>query len=253
LLIIILSRWIAYWLKKNAARNEYKEALTKMLCNLFYDKVSQSLQDLDSDSSTEPMDVTVYTGTDFMRHQMLLRKRDEVEDTANDKKEIADRVEQILKKEVDDYYNYITNVDYVDLIQRYSSALYNEATFNRDQVLQVKDPIYLASMFDAFAWWRSYGRESFKFIELCDLIVFVKPIHNGFQERVFSRGTFTDDQLRRKMKEETFELAILEAINCNTVDKYMAYFKQKNMVDPTKVASSADKYIQHIKKGKLQK
>jgi hypothetical protein len=151
-------RWIEYWLKKSTARNEYKDASTKMLCNLFYDKVSKSLQDSDSDSSTEPMDVTVYVGTDFMRHQMLLRKRDEVEDTANDKKEIADRVEQILKKEVDDYCNYTTNVDYVDLIKQYPSALYNEATFNRDQVIQVKDPIYSASMFDVFAWWRSFGR-----------------------------------------------------------------------------------------------
>jgi hypothetical protein len=153
-----------------------------------------------------------------------------------------------LKQEVDEYYKYITNVDYVDLIRRFPSPLYNEATFNLEQVVQVKDPIYSASMFDVFAWWRTYGREKFKFIDLCALIVFGKPIHNGFQERVFSRGTFTDDQLRRKMKEETFELAILESINCDTVDKYMNYFRSKNKVDPVKVASSADKYLNHIKK-----
>jgi hypothetical protein len=107
-----------------------------MMRNLFYGKVSQSLQDLDSDSSTE-LDVMVYVGSDFMQHQMLLRKRDEVEDTANNKKEIAYWVEQILKKEVDDYYNYVTNVDGVDLIKGYPSALYNEVMFNREQVVQV--------------------------------------------------------------------------------------------------------------------
>jgi hypothetical protein len=89
-------------------------------------------------------------------------------------------------------------------------------------VVQVKVPIYSASMFDEFAWWWSYGRENFKFIELCALIIFGKPIHSRFQEQVFSPGTFTNDPLHQKMKEETFEFAILEAINCNTVDKYMA-------------------------------
>jgi hypothetical protein len=110
---------------KESTREEYRKALPRMLCNLFYNIVSQSLQDLDSDSSTEPTDVVFYVGNDFKQHQMLLRKRDKVEDTANDKKEIADRVEQILKKEVDTYYNYITNVDYVDLIMPYPSPLYN--------------------------------------------------------------------------------------------------------------------------------
>jgi hypothetical protein len=62
------------------------------------------------------------------------------------------------------------------------------------------------------------------------LIVLAKPIHNGFQERVFSRGTFTDDQLRRTMKESTSECAFLEAINCDVVDKYMGIYTQKEKV-----------------------
>jgi hypothetical protein len=82
-------------------------------------------------------------------------------------------------------------------------------------------------MFDVFGWWRQHGRNKFKYLELCAMLVFAKPVHNGFQGRVFSRGTFTDDQLRRKMKETTFELAILEAINCDAVDKYMEMYKKK--------------------------
>jgi guanylate kinase len=104
---------------------------------------------------------------------------------------------------------------------------YNENTFKTDQELIVKDPLYAVRMFDVFGWWQQLGRNKFKNLELCALIVLAKPIHNGFQERVFSRGTFTDDQLRRKMKESTFELSILEAINCDVVDRYMKTYKQK--------------------------
>jgi hypothetical protein len=136
-------------------------------------------------------------------------------------------VELILEQELDSYFMYITSIDYVELIKSYPSKLYNENTFKTDQVLIVKDPIYAARMFDVFGWWRQLGRNKFNYLELCALIVSAKPVHNGFQELVFSRGTFTDDQLRWKMKESTFELWILEAINCDAVDRYMETYKQK--------------------------
>jgi hypothetical protein len=108
--------------------------------------------------------------------------------------------------------------------------MYDKKTFNHDLVSIVKDPIYTSRMFDVFGWWRGVGRNKFKFLEICALIVLAKPIQNGFKERVFSRGTFTDDQLRRNMKESTFECAILEGINCDVVDKYMGIYTQKEKV-----------------------
>jgi hypothetical protein len=80
-------------------------------------------------------------------------------------------------------------------------------------------------MYDVFGWWQHYGRNKFKYLELRALTVLAKPIQNGFQEHVFSRGPFTDNQLRRKMKETTFEISVLEAIR--TVDKYMDMYKLK--------------------------
>jgi hypothetical protein len=97
-------------------------------------------------------------------------------------------VDLILEQELDNYFKYITSIDYVELINSYPSKLYD-------------DPVYAARMFDVFGWWQQLGRNKLKYLELCALIVLAKPIHNGFQESVFSRGTFTDDQLRRKMKE----------------------------------------------------
>jgi hypothetical protein len=46
-------------------------------------------------------------------------------------------------------------------------------------------------MFDVFGWWRVVGRNKLKSLEICVLIILANPIHNGFQEKVFSGGTFT--------------------------------------------------------------
>jgi hypothetical protein len=106
-----------------------------------------------------------------------------------------------------------------------------------------KDAINTASKFDVFAWWYEYGRNRFPYMEVCALIVFAKPIHNGFQEQVFSRGTFTDDQLRSKMKESTVEIAILEAINCDVVDWYMESYKQQNNTPLVSIGENADQFL----------
>jgi hypothetical protein len=126
-------------------------------------------------------------------------------------------------------------------------------------VTLVKDPIYMAWMFDVFAWWRALGRNRFKFLEVCALIVLGKPIHNGFQERMFSIGTFTDDQLHRKMQESTFECAILEGINCDVVDKNMSIYTQKQKVSKEAVAEwletfwSSNKKLEYNLKPNLSK
>jgi hypothetical protein len=91
-------------------------------------------------------------------------------------------------------------------------------------------------MFDVFGCWRVVGRNKFKFLKICALIVLAKPIDNGSQERVFSRGTFTDNQLQRNMKESTFECAILEGINCDVVDKYIGIYTQKEKVSKEVIA-----------------
>jgi hypothetical protein len=88
----------------------------------------------------------------------------------SDNNDVKRRVEQILEEE-ENYFKYITSIDYVELIKSYPSNLYKEKTFEADQVLKVKDPLYAARMFDVFGWWRHYGRNKFKYLELCALIV----------------------------------------------------------------------------------
>jgi guanylate kinase len=53
-----------------------------------------------------------------------------------------------------------------------------------------------------------------------------KPTHNAFQERVFSRGTYADSNLKKSMKENNFEMVVLSSLNCHKMD---AIIKQQLM------------------------
>jgi hypothetical protein len=45
------------------------------------------------------------------------------------------------------------------------------------------------------------------------------------------------------MKESTFELSILEAINCDVVDKYMDIFNQKQKANPNVLEEKLEKFL----------
>jgi hypothetical protein len=55
----------------------------------------------------------------------------------------------------------------------------------------------------------------------CFFVIFGKLYHNRFQEQVFPKGTFIDAKLRQHMKEDTFEMTILEALNVDKVTEFM--------------------------------
>ena len=66
-------------------------------------------------------------------------------------------------------------------------------------------------------WWKI--KESlYPELAVGACIVLGKPTHNAFQERVFSRGTYTDTKLRKQLKEESFEMSVLNAVNSSTIE-----------------------------------
>jgi hypothetical protein len=108
-----------------------------MLFNLFYDKISSTLQDTAARmEDKEPVkSLTTPSGADFLIMQMVMRKKEEVDEVASEQKEIADRVDQILKQEVDKYVKYILEVDCIDLIAQYPSKMYKPETVDTDRVV----------------------------------------------------------------------------------------------------------------------
>ena len=60
------------------------------------------------------------------------------------------------------------------------------------------------------------------------LIFLGKPTHNAFQERVFSRGTYTDTKLKKKLTETSFEISVLNAVNNKQLEDLKVTIKEIN-------------------------
>ena len=71
--------------------------------------------------------------------------------------------------------------------------------------------------------------------------------HNAFQDPVFSRGTYCDTILRKRLKEENFEMSVLNAVNKKVTDD--CYKMVKPIIDnimKEKQASEKERYIDEI-------
>ena len=70
-------------------------------------------------------------------------------------------------------------------------------------------------------WWELFGSKRWPSLGLAASIVLGKPSHNGFQERVFSRGTFFDDPLKQRLKEESYERSVLNSLTMEKIENLM--------------------------------
>ena len=83
--------------------------------------------------------------------------------------------------------------------------------------IKENDVIYISKFFDVLEWWK-IKESMYPELAVGACIVLGKPTHNAFQERVFSRGTYTDTKLRKQLKEESFEMSVLNSVNSRTLE-----------------------------------
>ena len=99
-----------------------------------------------------------------------------------------------VKDEVKRMAEYCEDADWTDLVSRFKSKNYHKhvAKDRKEHELRIvkrRDPIYTGKLFDVLGWWKTVGRDKFPKLSTTASILLGKPSHNGFQERVFSRGT----------------------------------------------------------------
>jgi hAT family C-terminal dimerisation region len=82
-----------------------------------------------------------------------------------------------------------------------------------------KDASYTSKFFDVLQWWKVEGSKNFEMLASVAIIFLGKPTHNAFQERVFSRGTYCDTKLKKRMKEENFEMSVLNSFNSQRIEE----------------------------------
>jgi NADH dehydrogenase/NADH:ubiquinone oxidoreductase subunit G len=85
-----------------------------------------------------------------------------------------------------------------------------------------------------------------------------KPTHNGFQERVFSRGVYLDGKLKKRLKEENFEMSVLNSFNEQRVSVIKQALQAKEskeytgwMTDKLSKENQAKELLQFYKKDKI--
>ena len=154
-------------------------------------------------------------------------------ETYNDQEEINRKKNEIrttISNAVNDYVYYCkTKMDVVADLRKFGNERY-EKEKNNIVYLRINPPIcdghYAHKFFDVLKWWQVIGAKRWPSLATGAAIVLGKPSHNGFQERVFSRGTYKDDPLKQRMKEENFEKSVLNSLNQEKIKSLMKTMPQ---------------------------
>ena len=159
-----------------------------------------------------------------------------------------------MQGKVEEYYVCVSRLVMKQLLLSYPSDLSRnkKEEINWKKIDQHKNPLYAALMFNTLEWWKEVGVRTYPEVSVAAFIVLGKQHHNGFQERVFSRGTFTDDNLRKRLKEKTFEMCVLESLNLENVEKYENILEKNNNSDVPELIMNEIKHFFNNKNNEVQ-
>jgi hypothetical protein len=139
---------------------------------------------------------------------------------------------KLTLKNIEIYWHFVQDLNVQKIIEEHPTPFYQKEVeggrINWAKVIKTKNPIYSATLFDCISWWKMVRLNRWRELRGIALIVLGKPHHDGYQERVFSRGTYTDDFLRKRMREDTFEINVLQSLNLKTIKIYSKVIMQKS-------------------------
>jgi hypothetical protein len=145
-----------------------------------------------------------------IQEQLRAKKRSETEDL----------LKSNIESEVESYVQYCLQLNLLEEIKDNPTdecKKYMPSTSKGDKRIELKLTTY-HKYFDVLLWWKK-KQDKFAYMGKVVPIIMGKPTHNGFQERVFSRGTYKDDALRTRIKESNFEMSVLNSLNHGYVDE----------------------------------
>lgn len=120
-----------------------------------------------------------------------------------------------IEQELQSYVDYCKKINWTEVLSKHGTEKYFKF-LKEKQVNEKKmnfNPRYTRSFFDVMGWWRDTGYKLFPKLSVAALIVLAKATHNGYQERVFSIGTFLDTKQQKRREERHYEMDVLQRIN----------------------------------------
>ena len=140
-----------------------------------------------------------------------LRTRGKLSNTSGSKVDNvnADKLFEELKEKVKaqliSYREFWNNdqLNMVTILDEYGNERYKldkkRNRINYTMITLVNDAAYVGKYFDVLGWWMA-NNHLYPELAVRACLVLGKPTHNGFQERVFSRGTYQDTKLKKRLK-----------------------------------------------------
>jgi hAT family C-terminal dimerisation region len=212
---------------------EYFQSARKYVVELFINKitcVSKEI-DLDENNETENRMVQTTSNNDSDDDDVFNLDLYQALKTEQDKRRSNDgiKTQQILReefetkisKQFETYYDECGRLDLEEYVLLYKNSKYDAVTKKGTEVLvdKIKNKIdlaYITSITDVTNYWKNNNLK-YEELSVAALILLGKPTHNAFQERVFSRGTYTDTNLKKRLKATSFEMSVLNAVNINSL------------------------------------
>jgi hypothetical protein len=232
-ILIFYTSWLDFWNEQTGMPSlaSYKKEVIKMMMDIFYDGKLQEFtkNKLGTEEERNVEDESTSNKKESFLLQQLSKLKKRSLPNNDDAEQVRLSLQESFKAELDGYINIISKINWYEETKKFPSSYYKEESVNKFKYEVEKDPIYIAKRFDTMRWWQEVGSKTFKHISFVALVIFGKPQHNAFQERVFSRGSFTDSALRRSMKENTFETTILESLNGDNVERHFKWMNEKNL------------------------
>jgi hypothetical protein len=162
----------------------------------------------------------------------FVRQRIEIknEESSNNHDNIEKKKKELrnkIKNSMDAYRDECFKMSMNKYLEENGNKLY-KTMLERNKIDHVRiqkwDALYISKFFDAVQWWKD-REHKYPELALAATIALGKPTHNAFQERVFSRGTYSDTKLRKRLKEEHFEMSVLNAVNGKEIDEVYELMK----------------------------
>lgn len=116
-------------------------------------------------------------------------------------------------KELQAFQFYCKGMDVKEELRTYCGTELFHNLHQQNKISYGQDPKAYQKLFCLLSWWKIVGAPKFKLLAPAAAIIYGKPSHNAFQERVFSSGTWKDSRLKKRRKEKTFEMEVLESVN----------------------------------------
>jgi hypothetical protein len=255
--------------------DDYYNQAVEYVCDMYSDTVDaemelrrlQNTATASSDSEEEKIEeeantqdvlvddhmMALYT---MMRDNDRINNQDQEPDPNKHRKEFKSKI----KRQMDDYKEHCKMMNMEAWLDVYGNKNYlNEKAKNplelKERINKIKDPGYIAKFFDVLTWWKVEGAIKFKQLSVAANVFLGKPTHNGFQEIVFSRGVYLDGKLKKRLKEDNFEMSVLNSFNNSRVTEIENILKQNDnrqitewMMDKLTRDNQAKELIQFYKK-----